>query len=258
MNRRIELDEDPDGRGHVADARPHAHHGTGMVIGLEGGAALAFGENDEGIEDLVELGQVEPPAPEGQPFIPESSHICRIWQSLGSEMNGRVVCLPNIGGGVVGHRIAEAAGAMHLAESIHRAHERMGLRIVREGPFEGIEHGHARHCGIDGQEDVVEDDKGLEEPRLANGPWFVSPAPVVGVGEHNRGRIDSGNGERDGWLQYGIEDVGGNGMRRAQAGGLEGRRDGWRGGIGGEFEELAGRKANVKRRARHGGCYIRR
>jgi hypothetical protein len=36
MDERVEEDEDPDGHRHVAHASPHTHHGTGMVVRLEG------------------------------------------------------------------------------------------------------------------------------------------------------------------------------------------------------------------------------
>lgn len=49
-----------------------------MVVGLESGAALALCENDEGVEDLVEFGEVEPPAPEGKSFVPETAQIGRL------------------------------------------------------------------------------------------------------------------------------------------------------------------------------------
>lgn len=65
VNARVEEDEHPDWRRHEANARPHAQHCAGMVVGLQGCASLALCNNDERVEHLVELGEVEPPSPKG-------------------------------------------------------------------------------------------------------------------------------------------------------------------------------------------------
>lgn len=79
MDARIDEDEHPDRRAHESDAGPHTQHRSRMVVGLEGRRSLALGQNDQRVDDFVELADVEDPAPESQPFVPQSANICRIW-----------------------------------------------------------------------------------------------------------------------------------------------------------------------------------
>lgn len=82
MNEAVNEDEHPDRRAHVANASPHAQHGAGMVVGLQGRAPLAFGDNDESIQNLVELAEIENPTPESQSFIPQPTNIGRVGVSV--------------------------------------------------------------------------------------------------------------------------------------------------------------------------------
>ena len=75
MDAGVEKGKHPDWRGHVADAGPHAHHGTRVVIGLQSGTALSLGQDDGRVKDLVELGQIEPPAPEGEALVPQATNV---------------------------------------------------------------------------------------------------------------------------------------------------------------------------------------
>jgi len=67
----VEDDKDPDGGGLVVDAGPHGDHGTGVVVGLEEGRAAALEDDDDGVDDLVELGEVENVAPVAEGAVPE-------------------------------------------------------------------------------------------------------------------------------------------------------------------------------------------
>lgn len=58
----VEDDKDPDGWGGKPDACPHGEHGSRMVVGLEHRRGFALGQNDHGVDHLVELGQIEPVA----------------------------------------------------------------------------------------------------------------------------------------------------------------------------------------------------
>lgn len=78
VNEAIEHDEQPDGTAHVSNASPHAEHGSKVVKGLQCCRSLAFCQNDNCVDYLVELAQVEKPAPEGQSFVPDSANICRV------------------------------------------------------------------------------------------------------------------------------------------------------------------------------------
>lgn len=75
MNSRIDKNKHPNGRRHVAHASPHAHHGTGVVVGLERGAQLALGQDNKSIENLVKLAEIEDPSVEGQTLVPDAAHI---------------------------------------------------------------------------------------------------------------------------------------------------------------------------------------
>lgn len=81
MDCRIDQREDPDGRGDVTDTGPHAHHGAGVVVSLQGRALLALGQDNRSIQHFVELGQVEDPAQVGQSLIPHPTDIGRVRHS---------------------------------------------------------------------------------------------------------------------------------------------------------------------------------
>lgn len=67
----VEDDKDPDGGGLVVDAGPHGDHGAGVVIGLEERRAAALENDDDGVDDLVKLGEVEDVAPVAEGAVPE-------------------------------------------------------------------------------------------------------------------------------------------------------------------------------------------
>lgn len=71
VDERVEDDKDPDGGGLVVDAGPHGDHGAGVVIGLEKGRAAAFEDDDDGVDDFVELGEVEDVTPVTERAVPE-------------------------------------------------------------------------------------------------------------------------------------------------------------------------------------------
>lgn len=133
MDTGVDQDEHPDGRGHEAHTSPHAEHGAGMVVLLEGGAALALGEDDGRVEDLVELGEVEPPAPEGKAFVPDAAHIGAVWQARRRvDQDVRVLAGPSACGRVVGDGVAQSTRAVDLAERVNGAYDRVGLAVVGE------------------------------------------------------------------------------------------------------------------------------
>lgn len=168
-----------------------------MVIGLESAAALSLGDDDSGVEHLVELGQVEPPSPEGKAFVPDPSHIRLIGSALGIQVHKGVLAHPPFLIVAVEHSVAESARSIHLAEGIHGADKGVALRVVREGGFQSAEHGVTGDGRVDGQKDVVENDKGLERARLADRPGLVAMVAVVLVQEQNARCVDGGDGEGD-------------------------------------------------------------
>lgn len=68
----VEGNKHPDGRGCGADPGPHGQHGAGVVVSLEERRLAALGEDDEGVEDLVELGEVEEVAVVREAVAPDS------------------------------------------------------------------------------------------------------------------------------------------------------------------------------------------
>jgi len=71
VNERVENNKDPDGGGLVVDAGPHGDHGAGMVVGLEEGRATALDDDNNGVNDLVEFGEVKDVAPVTERAVPE-------------------------------------------------------------------------------------------------------------------------------------------------------------------------------------------
>lgn len=84
MDERVEKDKDPNGGGHVAHASPHAHHGSGVMVGLQCGAEFALGENDQGVEDLIKLAQVEDPAIVCEALVPKTASLGVGWVTVAS------------------------------------------------------------------------------------------------------------------------------------------------------------------------------
>ena len=76
VQERIDKDEHPNWWRHVTNPGPHAQHSASMMERLEYRAFLAFGEDDCGIEHLVEFRKVEKPSVESEALIPDPAHVC--------------------------------------------------------------------------------------------------------------------------------------------------------------------------------------
>lgn len=118
MNEAVDEDKHPDGRAHVAHTSPHAKHCARMVVGLQSRATLALCDNDERVQDLVELAQIEDPAPESETLVPQSSNVGVIGSTVRSHVDERVLGLPNVDGCVVGNRVAESSRSVDLAQRV--------------------------------------------------------------------------------------------------------------------------------------------
>lgn len=111
MDKGVEEAEDPDGAGHVAHTSPHAHHGSGVVVGLQSRAVLALGQDDEGVENLVELAQVEDPAVEVEALGPQAAGLKGVGHTIaGSHISSGALRggIPSSSGVVVVHGVAQA------------------------------------------------------------------------------------------------------------------------------------------------------
>ena len=234
----IDQDKHPDGRRHEAHTGPHGQHGAGMVVLLEGGAALALGEDDGRVEDLVELGEVEPPAPEGEALVPDAAHVGAVWQARRPvHEHIRVLTGPAVRGRVVGDGVAQPAWAVDLAERVDGAYDGVGVGVVGERVLEGEDHGHARDGRVDGEEDIVGDDKGEERARLGDAPRLVLVLAVVPVQVRDDDGVDERDGQRHLVVECALEDalrdmprVRERGLTRVRVG------DGLRRRVGREFE----------------------
>lgn len=243
MNEAVDEHEHPNRRAHVADAGPHAKHGAGVMVCLQGRTPLAFGQDDGGVNDLVELAHVEEPSPESQTFVPQSAHICRVRVTIVPHLDQRVLDLEDVGCGVVGGGIAQAPGSVHLAQRIGDTSS--SCIVVQAGPdvHNSSCHGSKGDEGVDGQHNIVSHDKVTEGFLVGDIPWLVRPSFVetveveddedIGGAEENRdlpaqGVEEEGLVDADGGADRAF--VYGRGKRVRSADGLgierEGRRPG--------------------------------
>lgn len=239
MDSRVDQDKHPDWGRHEAHASPHGQHSAGMVVFLEGGAALALGEDNGRVEDFVELGEVEPPAPEGKALVPDATDIGRVGQaSRGVDQDIGVLARPGVGGRVVGDGVAESSRAVDLAERVNGADNGIGVAVVREGALQGAHHGDTRDGRVDGEEDIVEDDKGEEGARLRDSPGLVSVLAVVPIEVGDDDGVDGGDVQGHLVGQRALVDVLGNveGVCEGGHAGV-GVRDGRRRRVGRELED---------------------
>lgn len=151
------------------------------MISLESGAALALGNNNGSVKNLIELGEVEPEAPPGKAFIPHSSHVGRWRAGKGVEADGAVSVVPLICLRVEGGSAAKSTWAIDLAESINGTDEGVAVGIMGEGALQTVEHGIASDGGVDSEEHVVQDDECIKGTRLADSPGLVTSAAVVRI-----------------------------------------------------------------------------
>lgn len=196
VDARVQEAEEPDGWSHVAHTSPHAHHGTGVVISLKSRGLLALGENDNGINDLVELGEVEEPSVECETLVPETATNGQgVGSNIGGETRGGVDKLA--GGSVVLDRVGKARWAVELANRVNNANESVWARWAWDGGLECLPHANKGPCRVDGEEDVVEDDNPVEPASLGESPRLVTAGGVDLVHCDGGDGVDSRDGERN-------------------------------------------------------------
>lgn len=155
MDERVEEAEDPDGRGHVTNTTPHSQHSSRVVVGLERRAHLALGENDQGVEDFVELAEIENPSVECQTLVPKPAWGLSARQASGSQervVGGR---LPLPEGLVVEETIAKASRSVDSAKTVYSTSPAIGSGGAGNAVLQGIEHTPPRPSGIYSEEDIV-------------------------------------------------------------------------------------------------------
>lgn len=236
MDPRIDEDKHPDRRAHETDARPHAQHRASMVVRLERRRALALCQNDEGIDDLVELADIEDPAPESQPFVPQSAHIRRIRVARRQEVDGRVLHLPDVDRRVVRRGVTESSRPMQLTQRVRDTCR--AIRVVQSRPSARDRscHGAKRREAVQSENDIVDDDEGAEGGGLADGPWLVFAAAVVRVEGEDGEDVAGREGERDSRAKREVVEVAVDAEGRADGLLVEGWRDGGRERVGDGLE----------------------
>lgn len=150
-----------------------------MVVCLQQAALAALEQDDGGVDNLVELAQVEPPAVPSEGALPEALDGDALVRAL--DGGRRAIA--------AAHRHQDAAG---LLADLAQTTDGIGHAALVEGVVQAADHAHERPCRVHGEEDVVGDDEGLERPRLrdrvrlARGPAVEQ---VCGYG------VGSGKGE---------------------------------------------------------------
>lgn len=173
MNEAVDEDKHPNRRAHIAHTSPHAQHSACVVICLQSRAALALCDNNEGVQNLVELAEVEDPTPEGQSLVPQSSDVSRVRVAVRAHVDERVLRLPDVDGGVVGCGVTKTSRSVDLAHGIRDTCKAIGVVKAGPGVSESSEHGDKGSEAVDRKGDIVEDDEGLEEGLASDPPGLV-------------------------------------------------------------------------------------
>lgn len=232
MDKRVDEDKDPNGSRHVTNASPHAHHGTSMVVGLESGAGLALGQDDKGIEDLVELAEVEDPTVVRQTLGPHTTTGTHGVGRSRSEASVDAVGL------VVVQRVGHTGFTVEMAESVGRGSDAVRAKGVRETPLQTVEHAPAGPGGVDGEEDIVENDEVAEYPRLADSPGLLVVGEVVAIGQLDSDGVGESDANGHASVEGSAEDALGDVEREGHRGRLDARRGDGSGSVdGGEGEQ---------------------
>lgn len=180
VDKGVDENEHPDRSRHVAHASPHAEHSTSVMVGLESRAELALGEDDEGIEDLVEFAEIEDPTVVSQTLVPETTGL----SPAGKIVNeGGVSSDRDEGarGVVVVDGVSNADRTVQTAEAISGTGKALGTSRVENTPPHTAKHTPKGPGRVDGEEDIVEDDKDLEGAGLGDGPGFLVMRLVVNI-----------------------------------------------------------------------------
>lgn len=162
MNTRVDEGKHPNRSRHVAHTSPHAHHGAGVVVSLQRGAQLALGQDDEGIENLVELAQVEDPAVKGKALVPQAAHICPAGRSITGERKVAGIRQPLAILLTIVDSVAKTAWTMKPSHAVHEAIQTPGSHWVHDTATHDAHHGVEGPCRVNGQEDIMDDDEGME------------------------------------------------------------------------------------------------
>ena len=220
-----------------------------MVVRLQGRTLLPLGQDNRRVKHLVELGQVEDPTQIRQALVPQTASICGIRQISLSQLEVRIGDDPPITCGIVQRGIAVTPGPIDLAQGVRDPGQAVGITAIRPRVAEGPEHGGEGPGGVDGEEDIVQDDEELEHAGLAEGVGLVGATFVDAIDEDDGEGVETGDGDGNTHVEeLGVEvagDVEGLVPRRFRE--VRRRKD-MRELVGREFQHGHGGKADA-----HGG-----
>lgn len=180
VNTRVDEDKHPNRRRHVTHASPHTHHGTGVVVSLERGAQLALGQDDESVENFVELAEVEDPAVKGEAFVPDPAQICAAGSSLCRERDVGVGQPPSLILAVI-HGVAKTRRTMKPSHAVDKSVHTLRPHRIHHTTAHDAKHASECPCRVNGQENVVDDNEGVEQTGLAQSPGLFVIGNVVFV-----------------------------------------------------------------------------
>lgn len=131
---------------------------------------------------------------------------------------------------------------MKPGHAVHEAIDALGRGWVHHTTVHDAHHAVERPCRVDGQEDVVGHDKGVEEAGLADGPWLLAVGSVVSVQELCSDSVEGGDGYGHLGVEGGpVEVVRYQDWRGRGHGAREGRGQEWRLAARGEHAGEEGR-----------------
>lgn len=174
--------------GNIPDTSPHADHSAGVMVCLQQAALAALEEDDGGVDDLVELAEVEPPAVPGERTLPQALHRHAVKRALDPSRRS----------------VAHHQHAAGLLADLAQTTDGIGQAALVEGVVQATDHADERPCRVNGEEDVVRNDERLEEPGLCDRVGLAVGAVVQQVRGYG---VDSGNGERHTDIEEGSVDV---------------------------------------------------
>ena len=156
--------------------------------------------------------------------------------------------------------VAKTSRAMHLAEGVCRSSQAVlsaqsgpvlakghALMVTGPGVSQSADHADKGEGGEDGEEDVVQDDKGLERTRLGDGPGLVAAVSVDLVHDDGGGSIQGANGNGHLPVERVVVELGVNCKGTGKGTRIGGRGQRERGRIRRELEEPGGRRPQVER-----------
>lgn len=156
-----------------------------MVVGLQSCASLALCDNDSRVNNLVELGQVEEPAPECKALVPQAANVGRVGSTFWQQLDHSILGLPEVGGCIVVDSVTKATRTVDLAQRVGNTSQASAVVKTRPSGVDSAAHGIEGDTGVDSQEDIVQDDEELESAGFADGPWLVFLASVVCVDQED-------------------------------------------------------------------------